>query len=94
MSRTRTRGLSTLNQFCGPDKSGSEADESRGALTDLFGDLSDSIPGQIKDQKVLEAGDKMRNLQESGPVNLPLLDLTELDQTARQRLETREERSG
>lgn len=56
-------------------------------LTDLFGDLSDPVAGQINNQKILEAGDEMRDLLQSGPVNLPLLNLTELDQTAWQRLE-------
>ena len=52
-------------------------------LTDLFGDFRDAVAGQIEHQEVLEAGDEVRDLLQSGPVELPLLDLVELDQTAR-----------
>lgn len=58
----------------------------RGVLTDLFGDLSDSIAGQIENQEVLKAGDEVWDLLQSSSVDLPLLDLTELDQTAWQHL--------
>lgn len=60
-------------------------------LTDLLGDLCDTISGQIQYQKVLEARDEIRDLMQSGPVNLPLLDLTELDQTAWQWLKEGDE---
>lgn len=53
----------------------------RDTLTDLFGDLTDPVAGQIKNQKVLEAGDEMRDLLQSCPMDLPFLDLTQLDQT-------------
>ena len=56
-------------------------------LTDLFGDLCDPVTGQIKNQKVLETRYEVRDLLQSSPVDLPLLDLTELDQTVWQRLE-------
>lgn len=55
-------------------------------LTDLFWDLCNGITGQIEDQEVLEAGNKMRNLLQSSSVDLPLLDLTEVDETPWQRL--------
>ena len=56
-------------------------------LTNLFGDFRDAVAGQIEHQEVLEAGDEVRDLLQSGPVELPLLDLVELDQTARQDLQ-------
>lgn len=32
-------------------------------LTDLFGDLRDCVAGQIKDQKILKAGDEVWEFQ-------------------------------
>lgn len=63
-----------------------------GVLTDLFGDLSDSITGQIENQEVLKTGDEVWDFLQSSSVDLPLLDLTELDQTAWQHLKGRVER--
>lgn len=56
------------------------------ALTNLFGNHRDCVAGQIKDQEVLKAGNKVWHLQQSGPVDVPLLDLIKLDQTVWQNL--------
>lgn len=58
----------------------------RGTLTDLGGDLCDPVTRKIKNQEALECGDEGGDGLEAGPVDLPLLDLVQLDQTGRQRL--------
>lgn len=63
------------------------------AHTDLCGNLRDRVSGQIEHQNVLEAVNELRDLLQSGPVDLPLLDLTELDQAARQHLKEAELRT-
>lgn len=57
-----------------------------GVLTNLFGDVGDGVPGQVQNQETLEDGDELRDLQQPSPVDLPLLDLVQLDQTFWQRL--------
>lgn len=55
-------------------------------LTDLPGDVGNPIAGKIENQEVLESGDKGGNRLQAGAMDLPLLDMGQLDETVRQRL--------